>query len=225
MTIRQKAKDAVDKILDIPYIKRHLEQCGGGMRDMIRHEAERYVNDAMDRVSGCTREQAVEASKELGDYVYGPALPRQATFDDLVSIILSHCGERSMPAPKPDREWTQEELRKHVATLGITPEDGEVIPQAVKYIAYPQPPLTDTEREWALRVIDESRNQAPNPVLGPEEYFKEHKPCIRYYENHSTLPPHGVVSVDRCVSVADCLKLMREYHEAMTQQAKGDEKP
>jgi hypothetical protein len=60
----------------------------------------------------------------------------------------------------PDRTWSQE-LRAHVALMGIVVEDDEIIPQAVKFMAWPQPPLTEKEIGRAaahITKIEEKQN-------------------------------------------------------------------
>lgn len=47
-----------------------------------------------------------------------------------------------------DREWSQWELHTHARKMGINPDPSEIIPQGVKYIAWPQPPLTEREIAW-----------------------------------------------------------------------------
>lgn len=61
-----------------------------------------------------------------------------------------------MPVEDADRIWSQAELRLHLIGIGFTYADfpaDEVIPQGVKFIASPQPPITDKERERALKII------------------------------------------------------------------------
>ena len=63
-----------------------------------------------------------------------------------------------MTEQEADRIWTQEELREHLRGIGHTDfVPGEVIPQGVKYIASPQPPLTEKD----LRHVDELIEEHP----------------------------------------------------------------
>lgn len=55
-----------------------------------------------------------------------------------------------------DREWSQAELRDYLLAHGWKPEDfedGEPIPQGVKFISFE--PLTAAEIAWAKRLISE----------------------------------------------------------------------
>ena len=44
----------------------------------------------------------------------------------------------------PDRsqEWSQWDLHAYVRQMGINPDPFEIVPQGVKWIEWPQPPLT-----------------------------------------------------------------------------------
>lgn len=50
-----------------------------------------------------------------------------------------------------DREWTQDELRSHCASMGYLPDPTEVIPQCVKYCS--NEPLTQSEIERVRELI------------------------------------------------------------------------
>lgn len=51
-----------------------------------------------------------------------------------------------------DREWTQAELYEKVRSMGIEPDPGEVIPPGVKFLVFPQPPLTAEEIAWGQKI-------------------------------------------------------------------------
>lgn len=55
----------------------------------------------------------------------------------------------------PDRatEWTQSDLHRYMRQMGVNPDPHEIIPQGVKWIAWPQPPLTEADKERARVVI------------------------------------------------------------------------
>jgi hypothetical protein len=63
-----------------------------------------------------------------------------------------------------DREWTQAELHTHARKLGIFPDPHESIPQGIKYIAWPQPPLTEAEKAWALSKIADIQKCGLKPL-------------------------------------------------------------
>lgn len=42
-------------------------------------------------------------------------------------------------------EWTQTELHAYVRQMGINPDPLEIIPQGVKFLVWPQPPLSANE--------------------------------------------------------------------------------
>jgi hypothetical protein len=54
----------------------------------------------------------------------------------------------------PDRssEWSQQDLHAYVRQMGINPDPHEIIPQGVKYIAWPQPRLTEAEIEHCQEI-------------------------------------------------------------------------
>lgn len=56
----------------------------------------------------------------------------------------------------PDRasEWSQADLHAYVRQMGINPDPSEIIPQGVKYIAWPQPPLTEAEIKRARELAE-----------------------------------------------------------------------
>ena len=67
----------------------------------------------------------------------------------------------------PDRalEWSQPDLHSYVRQMGINPDPHEIIPQGVKYIEWPQPPLTEAERKWAMEVASELEHGDRKPLM------------------------------------------------------------
>ena len=55
--------------------------------------------------------------------------------------------------PALDTEWCQADLRAYVMQMGINPDPSEFIPQGVKWIEWPQPPLTEAEIERGREIV------------------------------------------------------------------------
>lgn len=57
----------------------------------------------------------------------------------------------------PDREteWSQQDLHAYVRQMGCNPDPTEIVPQGVKWIAWPQPPLSDAELKRGLELAKE----------------------------------------------------------------------
>ena len=55
--------------------------------------------------------------------------------------------------PSLDSEWTQDDLHAYLWQMGITPDPQEIIPQGVKYIQWPQPPLTQADFHLARETV------------------------------------------------------------------------
>lgn len=60
-----------------------------------------------------------------------------------------------MSWPPIDSEWSQADLHRWIRQFK-NPDPSEVLPQGVKYVAWPQPRPTEADRQWGLVV--ESRS-------------------------------------------------------------------
>jgi hypothetical protein len=47
--------------------------------------------------------------------------------------------------PDLNSEWSQDDLHAYVRQMDINPDPHEIVPQGVKWIAWPQPPMTEDE--------------------------------------------------------------------------------
>jgi hypothetical protein len=155
MTIRQEAKDAARKILDMHFT------------DIVSvlTEIERIISLAMDRVSGCTREQAEEAAAAIADeclYLNNAAVAPRLRQKRATDIILFYCGERSTPVPTPSDQYGR-------CGCGCGLKAEETAPKPI--IPTGRPNHTD---EWEERQDAEAKMEAPEPVLRPEEWVQEY---------------------------------------------------
>lgn len=69
-----------------------------------------------------------------------------------------------MDWPPIDSQWTQPQLHSWVRQMGILPDPHEVIPQGVKFIAWPQPPATEREIEICRRLEREIKAGTRKPI-------------------------------------------------------------
>ena len=73
--------------------------------------------------------------------------------------------------PPLDTVWSQETLHAYARAMGINPEPTEIIPQGVKFIEWPQTPLTEKElahcREIARQL--ESGERKPLNIVIPRK--------------------------------------------------------
>jgi hypothetical protein len=84
-------------------------------------------------------------------------------FDDLeyrgaARKVRAALASPAQPSPEVVAEvepdfWTQDQLREHVRRMGVEVGHDEVIPQGVRFISWPQEPLSPSEMAWAKRVI------------------------------------------------------------------------
>jgi hypothetical protein len=81
-------------------------------------------------------------------------LSMQDTYLSTHAVELEIRSKRLMEEMKT-REWTQAELRAYVREMGVEISDDEVIPQGMKYIAWPPPPITEEDIESAKKLIEE----------------------------------------------------------------------
>lgn len=55
--------------------------------------------------------------------------------------------------PDINAEWSQPDLHRYVRQMGINPDPHEIVPQGVKYIAWPQPPPTEAMKAQARKIL------------------------------------------------------------------------
>jgi hypothetical protein len=70
--------------------------------------------------------------------------------------------------PSLDLEWSQQDLHAYVRQMGINPDPHEIVPQGVKYIQWPQPPLTDAEVKHCqgiARKLETGEIESPNITI------------------------------------------------------------
>ena len=67
----------------------------------------------------------------------------------------------------PDRntEWSQLDLRAYVMQMGINPDPTEIISQGVKYVAWPQPPLSEAEIKRGLEIARQFESGELKPLM------------------------------------------------------------
>ena len=66
--------------------------------------------------------------------------------------------------PPLDAEWSQQDLHDYVRFIGVNVDPSEVVPQGVKYIKWPQPPLTESELAWAKEICRKLKSGEIKPL-------------------------------------------------------------
>ena len=72
--------------------------------------------------------------------------------------------EHDVEWPNRESEWTQQTLHAYVRQMGINPDPLEIVPQGVKYIAWPQPPLSEEDIAMGRQMIREFRAGRLKPI-------------------------------------------------------------